>query len=202
MTETNTDIALRIDIGPPLVNSRWENFALALAAGETRSEAYRLAGYKQSKNAGTMAAKLYSNVLVRERVEHIRDAIADTRIMTMRDIQIHLSEIGGARLKDFHNKSGVLDPFADGVENQAALAQVEQEYDENGLEAFPNKIKLHNPVPALDMLIKLKGGYPPQRLEVTGKDGGAIKVEDTRVKLLGILAQVSVRLEEKEKKEG
>ncbi|MBA7715124.1 hypothetical protein ES703_124164 [subsurface metagenome] len=130
-------------------------------------------------------------------VTEIRDAIADSKILTMRDIQIRLSEIGGAKLKDFHNEHGVLDPFADGVENQGAVAQVEQEYDPDGREAYPTKIKLHNPVPAIDMLIKLKGGYPPQRLEVTGRDGGPIKTEDTRVKLLGLLARISVRIEAK-----
>lgn len=193
-----TEIAPKIDIGIPLQNPRWELFSLALAGGETRSEAYRLAGFKHTNYVGTMSARLYQKVLILERVEQIRNAIADSKIMTMRDIQIRLSEISGADLKSFHDGTGRLNPFGENVGNQAALAQVEQEYDINGLEAFPTKIKLHNPVPAMDMLIKLKGGYPPARLEVTGRDGGSIKVEDTRVKLMAVLGRISVRLEDKD----
>lgn len=192
-----TEVVEKIDIGIPLINYRWEAFALAIAGGYARSEAYRLAGYHITANAGTMAAKLYSQVLIKERVEQIRDAIADSKIMTVRERKIRLSEIAGATLKDFHNKHGTLDPFADGVENQAALAQVEQEYDQNGLEAYPVKIKLHNPIPAIEILNKMEGSYPPARMEVTGRDGGPIKTEDTRVKLLGLLARISVRLDAK-----
>ena len=201
MADTNTEIMKRIDIGLPLANVRWENFAQALAKGETKSEAYRIAGFRRLNNAGTQAARLFQNVLVQERVQHIRDAISDEKIMTMKEIQVRLSEIGRATLKDYRNEKGVLDPFADGMENQAALAQVEQEYDDEGLEPYPTKIKLRDPIPAMDMLIKLKGGYPPSRVEVTGRDGGPIKTEDTRTRLLAMLGRISVRLEAKDKDE-
>ena len=194
----NTDIAEKIDIGIPLANSRWENFALAVAAGETRSEAWRRAGFADTNSTRTLAARLFAKVLIKDRVEQIRNAIADSRIMTMRDRKIRLSEIARANIKDFHNKQGVLDPFAPGVENSAAIAQIEQEYDETGLEAYPTKIKLHSPIPAIDMLNKLDGAYPASKVEIAGAGGGPIKIEDTRIKLLGILAKISVRLATRE----
>lgn len=42
----------------------------------------------------------------------------------------------------------------------------------------------------LDMLAKLTGGYAPQRLEHTGKDGGAIEVEETQVKVIFYVPEV------------
>lgn len=42
----------------------------------------------------------------------------------------------------------------------------------------------------LDMLAKLTGGYAPQRLEHTGKDGGAIEVEESQVKVVFYVPEV------------
>lgn len=42
----------------------------------------------------------------------------------------------------------------------------------------------------MDMLAKLTGGYAPQRLEHTGKDGGKIEVEETQVKVVFYVPEV------------
>jgi len=40
------------------------------------------------------------------------------------------------------------------------------------------------------MLAKLTGGYAPQRLEHTGKDGGAIEVEETKFNVVFYVPEV------------
>lgn len=42
----------------------------------------------------------------------------------------------------------------------------------------------------MDMLAKLTGGYAPQRLEHTGKDGGAIEVEETKFNVVFYVPEV------------
>lgn len=60
----------------------------------------------------------------------------------------------------------------------------------------------HGNVSAIAELTKMKGEYPPSKMEIAGKDGGPIEIADTRKKLLNALEAVAKRLEEKSEAEG
>ena len=180
-------------IGTPLLNTRQENFCLELAGGVSQTEAYRRAGYS-FKSARWDASTLMTKPYIIKRLEELQIAVQDASIMGIIERKARLSEIGRARLCHYQNKHGVLDPFSPDSPNPGARAQVEQEFDYTGLRPFPTKIKLHDPVKAIDILNKMEGSYPPARLEVTGHGGGPIKVEDTRARLTGLIVSLSTRI--------
>lgn len=157
---TTPDItaATPLTIGTPLRNSRRERFCLALVGGVSQAEAARQAGYSV-KVARSHGQRLVTFVDVRIRIAELREILASQRIMTIAARKERLSEIAGARLKDYHNKHGALAPFDDDIPNQGAIAEVQQEYDPDGRQAFPVKVKLHNPIHAIAELNKMEKVY-------------------------------------------
>jgi len=64
----------RISSNLPLANTRWERFALSVAAGAALGAAYRSAGYSSSwKSAQEAASRLSRNVKISDRIEFLTD---------------------------------------------------------------------------------------------------------------------------------
>lgn len=75
---------------PVLRNARHEAFAQALAAGQSASDAYVTAGYRQSRSA---ASRLSTNVNIERRVREIKARAADKAEWTAADRLIGLKTI-------------------------------------------------------------------------------------------------------------
>lgn len=54
----------------------------------------------------------------------------------------------------------------------------------------------HGSISAIAELTKMKGEYPPSKVEIAGQGGGPIQIEDARAKLLSVLEAVAKRLGE------
>lgn len=163
---------------PILKNKRHENFALAIFKGMSQKAAAIEAGYKESRAYET-ASDLVRNSKVFDRIQELHQKAASDAIMTVRERKERLSEIARARLTDYTTCGPDRDLILIGPEspNTAALQEVttRTEYDKDGAGvAVVTKIKLHNPMMAIDLLNKMGGDYPPSKTEWTGKDGGPV----------------------------
>lgn len=163
---------------PVLKNSRHEKFALARFKGKTQRDAALEAGYS-SKTIDPSASRLLRNVKIIDRVQELHKEAASDGIMSVRERKERLSEIARARLTDYITCGPDRDLINVGPDspNTAALQEITSrtEFDANGAGvAVITKIKLLNPVPAIDLLNKMEGEYPASKMEVVGKDGGAI----------------------------
>lgn len=154
-TETipSTIETTKLNIGNPLRNARREKFCLALVGGLSQAEAARQAGYSE-RVARSLGQRLMTFVDVKIRLIELRDILASQNIMSIAARKERLSQIGQANLRDYSK-----DPFNENTPNPGALAQVEQEFDIRGVEPYPVKIKLHDPVKAIGELNKMERVY-------------------------------------------
>lgn len=145
-----------------LKNSRHERFAQAVFNGKTQKDAAIEAGYKPLW-IDSVASRLSSNVKILQRIQELHSMTASSAVMSQQEIEERLTEIGRARLVDFVDESGKI--TLKGVANDGALREfVITDWKggkEERAESRTTKIKLHSPMTAMDMLIRLRGKYPP-----------------------------------------
>lgn len=165
------------------MNQRQELYCRELVAGKSATEAYISAGYS-AKNAHSHATRFVANGDIQARIKQLNDMTLTDKIMSISERKERLSEIARARYSDFVT-AGPDGSWIDiGPEkiNSAAICEVKSrtEYDDNGDHpAVVISVKLHDPIRALAELNKMEGAYAPIRQEITGKDGGPIKQEQT-----------------------
>lgn len=63
------------------------------------------------------------------------------------------------------------------------------------------EIDLYDKMAALDKIAKLLNIFPSDKIEVTGKDGGAIQIESLRNKLIDRISKIAVTVENDNKEE-
>lgn len=113
---------------------------------------------------------------------------ASDRLNTDRIIA-ELQAIGFSNITDFlKNEHEIGDLRKLPAEVTSAIASFEEYVDENGNRR--KKIKLHPKLQALNKMITLLKLEPPKRVEVTGKDGEPIQIEDKRRAVLDRLQDV------------
>lgn len=156
---------------PVLKNKRHEKFALCLFKGMSREDAMDEAGYKKSRFRST-ASRLATNSNILARIVELHKMAASDAVMTVREIEERLSEIGRARLVDFVDEDGKITLK---VANNAALQEFVITDWKGGKEeraaSRTTKVKLHNPMTAMDMLLKKWGEYPsPNVLQLEAGD--------------------------------
>ena len=166
-----------IYIMPILKNKRHEKFALGLFKGMSMHDAAIEAGYSPNY-IDQAASRLYRNVKIFERIQELHKMAASDAVMTVREIEERLTEIGRARLVDFVDEGGKITLK---VANNAALQEFVITDWKGGKEeraaSRTTKVKLHNPMTAMDLLNKMRGDYPPAnvlQLEAGDKLGEAL----------------------------
>ena len=182
-----------------LKNPKHEIFAQELAKGSTQAKAYLAAGYKA--NDGN-ANKLASNPKVQERVRKITGKAAEKAGVTVERIMRELSKLGFSNMDDYVTVGADGLPFVDfsrlDRDQKAAIQEVHidtttsSEINESGeREAVPVRkvrFKLADKRSALVDMGKHLGMFT-EKIEHTGKDGGAIETTgDNRGLALAILA--------------
>lgn len=160
-----------------LRNKRHEKFALNIYKGMSMHDAAIEAGYSP-KYIDQAASRLYRYVKIQERILELFKMAASDAVMTVREIEERLTEIGRARLVDFVDEDGKITLKAG---NNGALQEFVVTDWKGGKEeraaSRTTKVKLHNPMTAMDMLNKMRGDYPPAnvlQLEPGDKLGEAL----------------------------
>lgn len=153
--------------------NRFEIFALAIFKGMSQKDAAIVAGYKESRAYET-ASRLVRYGKVKARIEELHAKAESDAVMSVHERKARLSEIARARLSDFITAGPDGSWINIGPESihSAALQEIisRTEYDENGANpAVIIRIKLHEPVKAINELNKMDGSLAPTR--VTGGEG-------------------------------
>ena len=169
------------DPSKPLKNARHEAFARDIVGGMSASDAYRAhyntARYKAEcvhVNASKMKAK------VSLRIEWLTKDAIDETIMSVIERKRVLSQIGRGCLTDYQaslpDRANIIVYDKDST-NPRAVQEVTTRYEIAGegdgkRDAAIQKIKLHNPIQAIDMLNKMDGVYPHLRIQVPANEKG------------------------------
>lgn len=162
---------------PALKNTRHEAFAQGLAAGKTGDDAYAAAGY--TANRGN-AARLKASESIRRRVAELMNRGADRAEVSVARVLSELSRLGFSDLRKAFSREGrLLRPEEWPEDFAAAVASVEvvtRNLGEGEVEHV-HKIRLWDKNSALEKIAKHLGMFV-ERMELTGKDGGAIETRD------------------------
>ncbi|MBA7633888.1 hypothetical protein ES703_41459 [subsurface metagenome] len=146
---------------PILKNKRHEKFAINIFKSMSLHDAALGAGYSP-KYIDQTASRLYRNVKILDRVQELHKMAESDAVMSQKEIEERLTEIGRARLVDFVDENGkiTLKVANDGALREFVLTDWKGGKEERA-ESRTTKIKLHNPMTAMDMLNKMRGDYPP-----------------------------------------
>ncbi len=135
-------------------NTRWESFCIAYTGVFRRNAAaaYVAAGYKpKTPNiAASASERLLRNVDIQSRIEYLNNEALKIERLHARDAVSRLATIATAKLSDYMDEYGRIDPAKVADPNlSAAVQEMTQEDTENGLKI---KIKLKNDMRALELL--------------------------------------------------
>ena len=148
-----------------LKNQKHEAFAQALAKGQSASEAYVTAGYKESRSA---ASRLSTNVNIEVRVRELIERAADRAEIDIARTLKEMVRLGTSDVRRLFDANGNLKHITDlDDETAAAVASVEvvtrtlgKGDDENGPEVeYIHKLKLWDKNSALDKIAKHLGMF-------------------------------------------
>ena len=149
------------------LNPRQEAFCRAYAgkAWGNAAEAYRLAGYrpKTSQSAAVCADKLLRIANIKEFIRELRADVEAILGIDRREALEILARIANGRLSGFLNDDGTIS-----LQKVRDSGQELQEYVEEslGMGGVRRKIKLRDPVVALERLAKMMGWELPDKLDV------------------------------------
>jgi phage terminase small subunit len=144
-----------------------EKFAQNIFAGMSQRQAYIKAGYSTNMLPDTMdrsAFALTENHKVSARIEELRKKAEDSTVMGVIERKQRLTEIARARITDYQETgldSGYINIGKESP-NTGAIAGIESatKFDENGnTGTLFTKVKLHDPVRAIQELNKMDGVY-------------------------------------------
>lgn len=157
-----------------------EQFALGIFEGLTHREAWKRAGYSTRYPIAHIdrdASLIANKPKILQRIEELRKRAEDASVMNVLERKQKLSIIARADLTEFQT-AGADGSWVDiGPENPSSGALQEitsrTEYDNNGAgAAVITKIKLHDPLKAIDLLNKMDKLY---------SDGAQINIDNRKV---------------------
>ena len=141
---------------PELKNIRHERFCQEIVAGNSQTEAYRLAGYSEDASA---ASRISSNVKVSERISELRGKILDKYQVTNERIIGEMARLGFSRFKDYKAilASGDLDDVDE--DQSAAITEmtVDTSFTDDGAQVRRVRLKLADKMQSLNSLAKISG---------------------------------------------
>lgn len=150
-----SELTEKIDQGAlPLPNVRWEAFCIAYTGHFRRNGAgaYVAAGYKPKtpEIAAANAGRLLTNDNIQNRIEHLNNEALKIERLHARDAVRRLAAIATAKLSDYMDEFGRIDPSkVANPELSAAVQEMTQEDTESGVKV---KIKLKDDMRAIELL--------------------------------------------------
>jgi len=145
------------------LTQKQETFCVKYFELGNATEAALIAGYS-SKNARAIASINLTKVDIQARLQELRQKVEDASVMNVLERKQRLTEISRAKLTDFQT-AGADGSWIDiGPENphSGALQEITSrtEYDDKGASAAViTRIKLNDPVKAIDLLNKMDKLY-------------------------------------------
>jgi phage terminase small subunit len=179
------------------LTQKQEDFCLNYIELGNATQAAIKAGYKP-KNADVTAAQNLRKPSVIERLNQLRKAAEDNTVMNVLERKQRLSEIARAKLTDF------MEMGADGTwcnigpesEHAGAVQEISSrtEKDDKGEgETVFTKVKLHDPIKAIDLLNKMDKIYAPEGTGNTININIDKMLVDARGKLESIINRIAAR---------
>lgn len=144
-----------------------------LANGFNATEAAIAAGYSK-KTAYSIGQENLKKPEIQARIEEKQKHLAEAAGVSALQIAEELKQIAFSSIADFHNTWIDLKQFEDLTPAQRACiaeTQTKTVKRKNGLVVDYVKVKLHDKLKAITNLINLLGYGPPQKMELSGKDG-------------------------------
>lgn len=143
------------------------------------TEAAIKAGYSK-KTARVIASINLTKINIINRIQELRDTAASAKIMDVVERKERLSEIARARLTDYVTCGPDRDLVDVGPEspNTAALSEITSrtEFDKDGAgAAVVTKVKLHNPMQAVDLLNKMEKIYV---------EGTTVNIDNRKIEII------------------
>jgi len=159
-----------------ILTEKQELFAQNLFEGMGVREAYIKAGYSNRSSLAIIdshASHLAHNGKIIARVKELRESAVSPLVMSKQERMERLSEIARARLTDYQEsgQDGGWINIGKESPNTAAIAEIVSttKYDDNGASpTLITKVKLHNPMQAIDLLNKMErvyGEIPPVNVD-------------------------------------
>jgi phage terminase small subunit len=145
------------------LTAKQEKFCQNILAGMTHTDAYKNAYDCENMQIETITNNAYmltKNSDIAARMLELYNMTAEPVIMDVKERKKRLSELARAKLVDFIDSDGNI--TTDG-KNNAAIAELSVENFQGGkdgrAESTTKKIKLHNPIAAIQELNKMDGSY-------------------------------------------
>lgn len=153
------------------LTQKQENFVNNLFQDMTQREAWIKAGYSSNYSMSVLdsnACRLANTSKIQARLEELRQATKSALIADEIERKEILSEIARGRLTDYITCGPDRDLISVGSEspNTAAFQEIisRTEYDKDGADvAVVTKLKLHNPIQAIDVLNKMEKIYEAEK---------------------------------------
>ena len=168
---------------PVLKNPQRESFALCIARGDEVAKSYAAVypghGIKDPRVLSVKATRLHKQPVIQARIAEMKEALSVRTNITQQRVLEELAKIG------FSNAGDMVELDSDGKttvdiskltsDQKAAISEIQIETDDKGKQRV--KVKLHDKRAALMDIGKHLGMFR-EKIEVTGKDGGAIEVKN------------------------
>lgn len=137
--------------------------------------------------AKVRAFDLMSRPLIKAAIAERYKRITDRFAITAENVTQEIALLAFARMGDYKQFGITADLDDLTSEQSAAISEMTvKEYKEPGDEGRPIrefKFKLHDKGGALDKLAKIVGVYAPERLELTGANGGPVRTANVTVNM-------------------
>ena len=160
---------------PVIKNPQREAFALCIARGEEVTKSYAAVypghGIKDMKTLSVKASRLHTQPVIQARIAEMKEALSVRTHITQQRVLEELAKIG------FSGSDGktTVDISKLTSDQKAAISEIQIETDDKGKQRV--RVKLHDKRAALMDIGKHLGMFR-EKIEVTGKDGGAIEVKN------------------------
>lgn len=149
------------------------------ATGKSKYECYLEAFTPENvtpRSAATLAWRLLREDRIQAALAELREEVLDDAIASLTELRVRLTQVIRADITDIVawdvDESGNISPRVKSLddvppEHRRLIKSIT--YTKNG-----PKLELLDTQKAMDMLIRMQGGYAPERVELSGRDGGAI----------------------------
>lgn len=168
---------------PALKNPQREAFALCIARGgevaKSYVECYPGHGIKDAQVLAVKASRLHREPVIQARIAEMKEALAVRTTITQQRVLEELAKIGFVNAGDFvtldEDGKTTVDLSKLTPDQKAAIAELQIDTAPDGRQRV--KVKLHDKRAALMDIGKHLGMFR-EKIELTGKDGGAIEVKN------------------------
>ncbi len=176
-----------------------ERFAQLVFEGYSQHEAYIKAGYSAKSPPAVIdvrASELASNSKVAVRIAALRKRAEDASVMSVLERKQRLSEIARAKLTDFMmlGEDGSWVNLGPETPNGGAIQEIASrtEYDAEGNHpTIHTKVKLHDPVKAIQELNKMEGVYSDGT--IINNDNRTVNINGTKERLISVINRIAAR---------